>query len=135
LSDLTIENGEKQPFSVHPPERKRDMRNMLTLAGLGIVAAVSASAADARRVVIANCPPGLATKTPACIPPGRVSRQFVVGRRVPTNIEFVSFNSIPLVVRQRFDLSSRDRFFQRGDTLVIVNPRTRVVRRTVLVRF
>jgi hypothetical protein len=86
-------------------------------------------------VVIRDCPPGLAKKSPPCIPPGRVKHDFAVGRRVPADVSFVSFSHIPVSVRSRFALRSSDRFIHRGDSLVVVNPRTRVVSRVVAVRF
>jgi len=45
----------------------------------------------------ALCPPGLAKKTPACMPPGQAKRQFREGQRVSTNYRHYSpYSDIPL---------------------------------------
>ena len=75
----------------------------------------------------ANCPPGLAKRTPQCIPPGQVGRSFNVGQRVPTGWGTLGYNRIPDSVRDLYDLDDDDRYVYRNGTLYVVDPRTRLI--------
>jgi hypothetical protein len=77
----------------------------------------------------ASCPPGLANRTPACVPPGQAKRMFREGQRVPTNFNlFTDYNSIPLDLRQRFNIPSGYNYVYRDNSVYVVDPTTRVVR-------
>jgi hypothetical protein len=60
-----------------------------------------------------------------------VGRNFVVGERVPTGFGTISFRRIPLNIRNQFDLDDDDVFIHRGDTLIVIDPRTRLVERII----
>lgn len=77
------------------------------------------------------CPPGLAKKTPACIPPGQVRSALGIGARVPTGWGTVPYSRIPLGVRDQYDLMNSDRYIYRNGTLYVVDPRTRLVERII----
>jgi hypothetical protein len=77
------------------------------------------------------CPPGLAKRIPGCVPPGQVGRTFAVGQRVPTGFGTIPFRRIPLNIRDQFDLDDDDVFIHRGDTLIVIDPRTRLVERII----
>ena len=76
----------------------------------------------------AACPPGLANRTPACIPPGQARRIFREGQRVPTNYRaFTSYNDIPLEIRQRYNIPDGSNYIYRDNSVYVVNPRTRLI--------
>ena len=79
----------------------------------------------------ANCPPGLAKKTPRCVPPGQVGREFAVGQRVPTGWGTIAYNRIPLGVRDLYDLDNDNRYIYRNGTLYVVDPRTRLIEQII----
>ena len=75
------------------------------------------------------CPPGLANRTPACVPPGQARRMFREGQRIPTNFNvFTDYNSIPAEYRQRFNIPSGYNYVYRDNSVYVVDPATRVVR-------
>jgi hypothetical protein len=75
----------------------------------------------------ANCPPGLARRTPACVPPGQARRMFNQGQRIPANYgAFNSYNDIPLQYRSR--VPSGYNYIYRDDSVYVVDPQTRIVR-------
>lgn len=92
---------------------------------------------DDRQEVMANrwgggaCPPGLAKKTPACVPPGQVGRSFAVGQRVPTGWGTIGYTRIPLSVRDQYDLANDNRYIYREGTLYVVDPRTRLIEQII----
>lgn len=76
----------------------------------------------------ALCPPGLAKKTPACMPPGQAKRQFREGQRVSTNYRhYTPYSDIPLALRDRHALDDDNRYIYRNNVIYTVDPRTRVV--------
>ena len=78
----------------------------------------------------AACPPGLANRTPACVPPGQARRMFREGQRIPTNYgAFTNYNDIPLQYRSR--VPSGYNYIYRDDSVYVVDPQTRLVRTIV----
>ncbi len=76
----------------------------------------------------ALCPPGLAKKTPACMPPGQAKRLFREGQRVTRNYRYYTpFGDIPMSLRDRYDLSSQNRYIYRDNVIYVVDPRTRLI--------
>ena len=77
------------------------------------------------------CPPGLAKKSPACVPPGQAKRMFSEGQRIPTGYRyFTDYDDIPLQYRD--DIPSRYgsdayRYIYRDDSIYVVDRRTRLV--------
>lgn len=76
----------------------------------------------------AACPPGLANRTPACVPPGQARRLFREGQRVPTSYAFTSYNNIPLQYRQQFNIPQGYNYIYRDNSVYVVDARTRLVR-------
>lgn len=78
------------------------------------------------------CPPGLAKKTPACIPPGQAKRMFNEGQRLPTNFrDLTDFNDLSPEFRDRLPSEFRSDnfdFLVRDNSIFVVDPTTRVVR-------
>lgn len=82
----------------------------------------------ARKYGGALCPPGLAKKTPACMPPGQAKRQFREGQRVSTNYRhYTPYGDIPMALRDRYDLDDDNRYIYRNNVIYTVDPRTRVI--------
>jgi len=80
----------------------------------------------------AACPPGLAKKSPACIPPGQAKRMFREGQRVPTNYgNFTDFSDIPVQFRNQYNLDPNQRYIYRNDQIYVVDPRTSLVQRII----
>lgn len=77
----------------------------------------------------AACPPGLAKKSPACIPPGQAKRLFAEGQRIPSSYRtFTPFGDIPLAVRNQYNLDDDYRYIYRDNTVYVIEPTTRLVR-------
>jgi hypothetical protein len=77
----------------------------------------------------AACPPGLANRSPACVPPGQAKRMFREGQRIPTNFNvFTNYNDIPVDLRQRYNIPQDFNYIYRDDSVYVVDPATRVVR-------
>jgi hypothetical protein len=76
----------------------------------------------------AACPPGLANRTPACVPPGQARRMFNEGQRIPTNYgAFTSYNDIPMEYRQQYNIPVDQNYIYRDNMVYVVDPRTRLV--------
>jgi hypothetical protein len=77
------------------------------------------------------CPPGLAKKSPACIPPGQAKRMFSQGQRVPSGYGYYTdYDNIPLQYRD--DIPSRYgsdayRYIHRDDSIYVVDRKTSIV--------
>lgn len=71
------------------------------------------------------CPPGLADRDPACIPPGQASKTFEMGERLPDNYRYyVDFEGIPETHRDRVPEQYRTddfRYVYQGDRIYVVN--------------
>ncbi len=89
---------------------------------------LDADEALARRYGGAICPPGLAKKTPACVPPGQANRLFRVGQRVPLQYRYITpFMDIPLVFRDQYDLDPDFRYIYRNNVIYVVDPTTNLI--------
>lgn len=81
------------------------------------------------------CPPGLAKRTPACVPPGQVNRAFREGQRVPTGYRYYTdINGIPVGYRDDIPGAYRTgdyRYIYRDNTIYVVDRSTRLVRRII----
>jgi hypothetical protein len=83
----------------------------------------------ARKYGGALCPPGLANKTPACMPPGQARRMFREGQRLSSDYRYYTpYDDIPLVLRERYDLDDDYRYIYRDNVIYVVDPETRLVR-------
>jgi len=81
------------------------------------------------------CPPGLAKKTPACVPPGQAKRMFNQGQRLPTSFrDFISREALlgRIPESYRDDIPTGDfRYIYRDNTVYVIDPRTRLVNRII----
>jgi hypothetical protein len=85
--------------------------------------------AMARKYGGALCPPGLAKKTPTCMPPGQSKRMFREGQRVSSNYRYYTpYGDIPLVLRDRYDLDDDYRYVYRNNVIYQIDPQTRLIR-------
>ena len=76
----------------------------------------------------AACPPGLARKSPACVPPGQAKREFAEGQRLPNSYNaFTDYNAIPEAVRSQVPYSAANQYIYRDNRVYIVDPTTRAV--------
>ncbi|MBA2466249.1 MAG: hypothetical protein H0V46_01420 [Sphingomonas sp.] len=82
----------------------------------------------ARKYGGALCPPGLAKKSPACVPPGQAKRMFREGQRLSSNYRYYTpYNDIPLSLRDRYDLDDDNRYIYRNNVIYSVDPRSRLI--------
>ena len=78
------------------------------------------------------CPPGLAKKTPGCLPPGQAKRMFNQGQRLPAGYNsFTDYNGIPEVFRSQVPYADANRYIYRDDSVYVVDPRTRIVTQVI----
>ena len=76
----------------------------------------------------ALCPPGLAKKSPSCIPPGQAKRLFREGQRIPQNYRYYTpYDDIPFVLRDRYELNDDYRYIYRDNVIYRVDPRTNLI--------
>lgn len=81
----------------------------------------------------AACPPGLAKKTPACIPPGQARQAFSVGARLPAGYRFVPVPADYIDDLERMGGYDPDRYryYYDRERVYVVDPRTRLIERIV----
>lgn len=80
----------------------------------------------------ANCPPGLAKKSPACIPPGQAKRLFREGQRVGAGYDYYTpYGNIPINYRNQYGLDDDYRYIYRDNYIYEVDPVTSLVRRII----
>jgi len=79
------------------------------------------------------CPPGLAKKTPACVPPGQAKRMFNQGQRIPMGYDrfFTNYNDIPVAYRSQVPYLDSNRYIYRDNRVYMVDPTTRLVTRII----
>lgn len=77
------------------------------------------------------CPPGLAKKTPACVPPGQASRSFREGQRVGKGYGYTPYANIPEALRNQYNLDDDNRYIYRDNTIYQVDPATSIVTRII----
>jgi hypothetical protein len=79
-----------------------------------------------------GCPPGLARKSPACVPPGQAKKQFKVGDRLPKDYKgYTSYSRIPRDLRRQHGLAAGDRYVYRDQRLYRVDPKTMVIQQVI----
>ncbi len=77
-----------------------------------------------------GCPPGLAKKSPACIPPGQAKKLFGVGQRVPLGYGgLIGYDALPYGVRDYYgpQLDPYSNYVYDNNYLYRVDPRTMLV--------
>jgi hypothetical protein len=78
------------------------------------------------------CPPGLANRTPACVPPGQARRMFREGQTIPSSYgDYLGYQDLlgRLPADYRDDIPTGDyRYVYQNDTVYVVDARTRLVR-------
>ena len=80
----------------------------------------------------AACPPGLAKKTPACVPPGQANRTFREGQRLPSSYDrYTEYSMIPEAYRSQVPYLETNRYIYRDDRVYIVDPATRIITRII----
>lgn len=80
----------------------------------------------------AACPPGLAAKTPACVPPGQARKTYEEGQRLPVGFDHYSdYNTIPEAYRSQVPYLESNRYIYRDDRVYVVDPTTRLVTRVI----
>lgn len=79
----------------------------------------------------AACPPGLAKKTPACMPPGQAKRSFIEGQRVPRGYDYYTdFDRLPSNYQDDIPniyQSDAYRYIYRDDRIYVVDRTSRIV--------
>jgi hypothetical protein len=80
----------------------------------------------------ADCPPGLANRTPACVPPGQARRMFREGQALPRSYrDYIGYQDLlgRLPESYRDDIPTGDyRYVYQNDSVYVVDNRTRLVR-------
>jgi hypothetical protein len=81
------------------------------------------------------CPPGLANRTPACIPPGQARRMFREGQALPSSYgNYLGYQDLiaRLPVDYRDDIPTGDyRYVYQNESVYVVDARTRIVRNII----
>ena len=83
-----------------------------------------------RRYGGAVCPPGLANRTPACVPPGQARRGFREGQLVPQNYgNYTTYDQLIGRVPEayRTQIPTGYNYIYNGNNVYVVDPRTRIV--------
>ena len=80
----------------------------------------------------AACPPGLANRTPTCVPPGQARRMFRQGQTIPGSYSnYIGYQDLlgRLPEAYRDDIPTGDyRYVYQNDSVYVVDSRTRLVR-------
>ena len=84
-------------------------------------------AVKAKRVWVNACPPGLAWRLTACVPPGHASRLLGVGTRVPLGWSYTPWGRVPMDLRTTYGLDPDYRYIYRDGVIYAVDPRTRLI--------
>ena len=111
------------------------MKHILLLAGVAALASAAPAYAKPKHAkhhghhaAMGHCPPGLAKKSPACVPPGQAKKLYNVGQRLPYGFNgYTPYNQIPYDLRNRYDLDDDYRYIYRDDYLYQVDPTTMIV--------
>lgn len=71
------------------------------------------------------CPPGLARKSPRCVPPG----QWKKGDRLPSgwDRQYTAYGSLPAYYRDRYAVNDGYRYIYRNDRVYVVDAVTRAI--------
>lgn len=78
------------------------------------------------------CAPGLAKKTPTCVPPGQANRSFREGQRVGKGYRYYTpYDNIPETLRSQYGLVEDNRYIYRDNKIYQVDPTTSVVTRII----
>ena len=83
-----------------------------------------------RRYGGAVCPPGLANRTPACVPPGQARRGFREGQLVPQNYgNYTTYDQLigRVPAAYRTQIPTGYNYIYNGNNVYVVDPRTRIV--------
>jgi hypothetical protein len=79
----------------------------------------------------AACPPGLANRSPACLPPGQARRMFQQGQALPRSYsDFTPYDTLlgRIPESYRDDIPTGYRYVYRDDSVYVVDPQTRIIR-------
>jgi len=76
------------------------------------------------------CPPGLANRTPACVPPGQAQRAFREGQLIPQSYRYYTdydalIGRVPEAYRTQ--IPTGQRYIYRDNRVYVVDPTTRLV--------
>lgn len=76
-----------------------------------------------------GCPPGLAKKNPACVPPGQAKKLYGIGQQVSSSQRMLGYSQLPSSVRSTYgrQLNPNGRYVLDNNYVYGVNPRTMVV--------
>lgn len=84
-------------------------------------------AAKAKKVWLNACPPGLAWRLTACVPPGHANRVLAIGTRVPGGWSYTPWGRVPMDLRTTYGLDPGYRYIYRDGVIYAVDPRTRLI--------
>ena len=74
-----------------------------------------------------HCPPGLANRSPACVPPGQ-ARHYQRAQRLPADFtDYTAYNAIPVEYRRRYAIPTGQRYIYSNSLVYVVDPRTLTV--------
>ena len=82
-----------------------------------------------------GCPPGLANRTPACVPPGQAKRMWQQGQTIPASWrDYVTYQDLLGRLPDQWDddIPTGDyRYVYRDNTVYVVDPTTRLINRII----
>ena len=73
------------------------------------------------------CPAGLVWRGPRCLPPGHAKKLLAVGTRVPRGWSYTPWGTVPLSLRNQYDLDPDYRYIYRDNVIYVVDPQTRLI--------
>ena len=73
------------------------------------------------------CPSGLIWRGPSCVPPGQAKKLLGVGTRVPRGWSYTPWGTVPLSLRNQYDLDPAYRYIYRDNVIYVVDPQTRLI--------
>lgn len=79
-----------------------------------------------------GCPPGLAKKSPACVPPGQAKKMWNEGERLPLNYRYYTdYADLPESYRTRYPYDDDYRYVYQNDRVYVIDAVSRAVRTIV----
>jgi hypothetical protein len=80
---------------------------------------------------VGGCPPGLAKKNPACVPPGQ-AKKLGIGQVMPSGYANpLSYSQVPYQLRNQYGLNPYNNYYYNNGYLYGVDPRTMIVQQAI----
>lgn len=125
-SPLAAKQG--QGHSNHPKAAKVQTVKVTTVKPAKVKTVKVAKVKTPKRIWTTACPPGLAWRGTACVPPGHANRLLGVGTRVPQGWSYTPWGAVPSNLRTTYALDPNYRYVYRDNVIYVVDPQTSLIR-------